>query len=371
MYYNVNVIICVLTMKKFLSICLAALMISSMVSVAAFAAAADWTSGNGFHIIEVADDGSRVEVEKNSPVTVTDNADGTIHVTHGGYYQSGDNWGGVSSNDTYNLNGLKVDVTFEEIPEATASTDCWMAVDFLKNCGPFYAAAANVADNPGFMSLVRFSQPAVSFHNGVDSFAALFNSSNILEDNSMFAIGAGDTLTVSVKMADTGYYEVTYTKNGESSYTITPGVDIEVVNAKALAELFADGKAHVTVMASCLGSQPDGFKYNVKVTDGTEFTAADIEANAAALAASQKEADDKLADEQAALDAMLGLTDGETEEQPEETPADDTNNDSAAPAVVDDAEDSSVNVGLIIAIIAIVVVVAVVVIVVLKKKGNK
>ncbi len=378
-FYNTR-----LTMKKFLSICLAALMIASAVSVAAFAAASDWTKGNGFHIVEQpGDKTTRTVVEENSPVTLTDNADGTIHVSHGGWFQGADNWGGVTSNNTYDLNGLEVEVKFDKVPEVTADTDCWIAIDFLKNSGPFNT---DVTKNPGFMTLIRFGKPFLQIMDGVSNFNPAYDS-QILDDNSVFAIKSGDTFKVKAERNSVGTYDFTFT-NGDKSLKVPA---TEILNATDFAALFEDGMAYVTVMASAINSHKDDFQYNIKVSNGSQTTEEDKQAIADALAEAERQEAERLAKEQAELDAMLN---GETVEDPadeqpkdetpaddeqpaDEQPADDNNDDKDAEPTVNNnvvdntEEEGGSNVGLIVGIIAAIVVIAIVVIIILKKKGAK
>jgi len=253
-----------MTMKRFIAMCLSALMIISCVSVVASAAAADWTPGNGSHIVV----GGEV-LEENTPVTVTDGADGVV-VTHGGYYQDGKNWSGVASNEKYNINGLEVTVRFDTIPEVTAADDCWICFDLLSK--PSMFDVTDVPGNPGFMSLIRFGLGFIQVFDGVESFNMVYDSQ--IDNPGFFTISSGDVITAKWEyiVDPTPAYEVTFTKNGKDSFTLP-------YTQENLVDCFADGKAHVVLNCNLIESQKDAFKYTIlSVTDGVEKTQEEIDA---------------------------------------------------------------------------------------------
>ncbi len=253
-----------MTMKRFIAMCLSALMIISCVSVVASAAAADWTPGNGSHIVV----GGEV-VQENTPVTVTDGADGVV-VTHGGYYQDGKNWSGVASNEKYNINGLEVTVRFDTIPEVTAADDCWICFDLLSK--PSMFDVTDIPGNPGFMCLIRFGLGFVQVFEGVESFNMVYDSQ--IDNPGFFTISSGDVITAKWEYVvdPTPVYEVTFTKNGKDSFTLP-------YTQENLVDCFADGKAHVVLNCNLIESQKDAFKYTIlSVKDGVEKTQEEIDA---------------------------------------------------------------------------------------------
>lgn len=345
-------------MKKFLSMCLVALMLVSCVSVVASAAAADWVAGNGFNIVKRNAEGKGEVVENNTPVTVTDAADG-VYITHGGYYQDGINWGGVASKEKYNLNGFEMVVRYDEVPTVTADDDCWMTFSFLEK--PEMFQVGNIAGNRGFMPLIRFGKPYVEFREGVGGFAKL-SDTQADPRTSMFAIKSGDVVTYSVDYTEDFLYVVGIKVN-----------DLEYTNKfSQYSELFADGKAHIITACSLMGAEKDAFKYTIlSVKDGVEKTAEDIAAEAAA-----KEEKAKLeAEEEARKEAEKQKKKEEREKQKaaEEAGevADDKKGDDKNEATTDIVEETGSNVIVwVIVAIAAVAIIAVVVVVVLKKKKN-
>lgn len=203
-----------------------------------------FVAGNGYNIIS--DDGDKIS--ENSPVTVAD-VEGGVQVSHGGYYQDGKNWGGVALKDAYKLDGLSVTVKYDQVPEVTSATDCWICIDFLNK--PQLFQVGDVAGNPGFMNLFRFGKPALELYNGITTFQGI---SGLEYDSSIFAIKSGDVVTVSAKL-EGDYYAFTITK-GDKSYTYT-------YESSDFTKVFTDGKAHVALSASCKGSQKDAFKYTI------------------------------------------------------------------------------------------------------------
>lgn len=352
-------------MKKFLSLCLVAVMLVASVSVVASAAAADWVAGNGFDIVENDEAGQKVTTTENSPVTVKDAADG-VAVSHGGYYTNGQHWGGVASAAQYNVDGLEVTVRFDQVPEVSAADDCWMTVDFLSKPQLFQVGA--VADNPGFMCLVRFGKPYIEIYEGVGGFTQVGNS-QAYDHNEIFAVKSGDTIKFKIAYdTENAQYKVTYT-NGETSYEVPETATVQLTDT-----FFANGgKANVAIAASLFGSQQDAFKYTIlSVTDGAPLTdevkaayeqhKADEEAKKQA----EKEEREKQREEEKKKKEEEKKK-AEEEAAKEDTAAEDKTADTA-----EVAETSSSNVGIIVAIVIIVIVViAIVAVVIVKKKGSK
>lgn len=399
-------------MKRFIAMCLAALMIVSA-SVVAGAAAADWTPGNGAHIVSKEGE----IISENTPVTVTDGADGTVVVKHGGYYQTGENWAGVASNGLYNINGLEVTVKFDVIPEVTAEDDCWICFDLLKE--PFMFYTNPTSKNPGFMNLIRFGRAYIEVYEGVEAFSQVYNSQT--DNPGFFTLKSGDVVTAKWEYITEPVigYKCTFTINEENVFEL-PYV------AENLVDCFPDGKAHVVLNCNLKGSEKDAFTYTiVNIKDGVEKTQEEIDAVAAIRAENERaakaeeaskyitDAEERInkaignVDESGVEEAVAKLQEGkdalaaakaaveagafdevegycdtakdaakDAEKLVREAnraaglPADgaQTNNEATTGAEV---EEGSSNIGLIIAIIVIaIVVIAAVVVVVLKKKKN-
>lgn len=205
-----------------------------------------FVAGNGYNLI--AADNS--VVEKNSPVTVTASEDG-VTVSHGGYYQDGKNWGGVALKDAHLLDGLSVSVRFDELPEVTTATDCWICIDFLNKPQLFQVGA--VSENPGLMDLIRFGSSRLELYDGVTSFNGV-KSLPVAADKTMYAVKKGDVLTLSAKLVGE-YYEFTLS-NGDKSVTW-------INDNAAFTKCFNEGKAHIAISASCKDSKKDAFKYTI------------------------------------------------------------------------------------------------------------
>lgn len=256
-------------MKKFLIYCLVAMMLVASVSVVASAAASDWTKGNGFHVYQSEDPATpkktsgRVQVEQNAPVTIED-ADGEYGVTvaHKGYYESGDNWGGVVSNERFGLNGLELTVVFEEVPVVDGSDDCWIALDLVNEPRSF---RTNDPYNPGVIDLIRFGRPEVEIY-GSTAWGRVGQSGLKGSD---FAVKSGDTLKLSARY-ELGQFFITYTHNDTAVWEVPGDLTLQ-----ASDEVFTDGTAHVLVMASCFGVDKN-FKYTVNVKPGVALTEEEI-----------------------------------------------------------------------------------------------
>ncbi len=269
-------------MKKFLSIALVAVLLcASFIVLAEAPKAEDAVVGNGFYLV-TREEGSETNdrSEAPSPVTVVDDEKG-LKVSHGGYFESSDNWGGVAINKEYDLNGLEVTVFFEKVPEITETTDCWVAIDFLKAPTTFSVGNFNVEEggNQGIEQLIIFSIPCVRLYTGINEFSQAYSSEKEEADvNAMFAIESGTTLKVRVDRNEVGEYTLTY-DNGYKTWTAP--------YAYPLNEIFTEGKAYPVVMASCFNSGENDFVYYITdITNGEPLTAEEIAAiNAAKLGA--------------------------------------------------------------------------------------
>ena len=110
-------------MKKFLSYALVAMLI--IAAVAMSASALTWGKGEGFWVHTGANYGEAVAIE-HSPITITNNPDGSITVEQGGYYkaptansaQDSTN-GGVFSTEPVGLDDLTIEVRFDKAPQTT------------------------------------------------------------------------------------------------------------------------------------------------------------------------------------------------------------------------------------------------------------
>lgn len=145
-------------MKKFLSLALATVAVFATASIAAYAEApkaADFKANNGFFIYE----GKENKTDVQDPADLSDTDKG-LKIVHGGYYSSGENCGGVVSNEKYDLNGFEATVYFEKAPEVTTDTDCWVAMDFLAAPRAFYTGDFNVeTGNQGMLDLSVSASP--------------------------------------------------------------------------------------------------------------------------------------------------------------------------------------------------------------------
>lgn len=272
-----------LTMKKFLSFALVAVMLVAAVSVIAFAEApkaADFTANNGFFIY----DGKENNTEVQDPATLTDTAQG-LQIVHGGYYTSGDNCGGVVSTNKYDLNGFEATIYFEKAPEVTTETDCWVAVDFLAAPRGFYTNNFNLeGENPGnqgILDLIRFGKPYLEVYNGITDFNQVYNTQSVdATVNEMFAIKSGTTLTVKVARNENGTYQLTFAREGFEDFVVPYEFPVQ--------DVFPDGKAHFSVIASCEIAPEDGWTYYITdVKNGAEMTAEEIAAIQEAKAAAE------------------------------------------------------------------------------------
>lgn len=278
-------------MKKFLSIALASLAVVASTAMAAYAEApkaAEYTANNGFFIYE----GKGTKTDVQDPATLADTDKG-LQIVHGGYYAGGDNCGGVVSTKKYDLNGFEATVYFEKAPEVTSDTDCWVAIDFLAAPRAFYTNNFSLeGDNPGnqgMLDLIRFGKPYIEVYDGVTGFSQTYNSQSAdATQNGIFAITSGTTLTVKVARTETGNYTMTFARDGFE--------DFEIPYEFPMADVFVDGKAHFSVIASCEIAPEDGWVYYITdVKNGVAMTEEEVAAivaakEAAALAEQTAEA---------------------------------------------------------------------------------
>lgn len=267
-------------MKKFLSLALATVAVFATASIAAYAEApkaADFKANNGFFIYE----GKENKTDVQDPADLSDTDKG-LKIVHGGYYSSGENCGGVVSNEKYDLNGFEATVYFEKAPEVTTDTDCWVAMDFLAAPRAFYTGDFNVeTGNQGVEDLIRFGKPYLEIYDGITGFSQVYNSQGVdASINEMFSIKNGTTLTVKLNRNENGSYKMTFAREGFE--------DFEVPYEFPMQDVFPDGKGHFSVIASCEIAPADGWTYYITdVKNGTEMTEEEI----AAIAKAKEEAE--------------------------------------------------------------------------------
>ena len=201
--------------------------------------AGDWVAGNGFLIDNA-----------NSPVTVTETDKG-IQVSHGGYYVNGVDWGGVASAAKYKLDGLKVEVYYDKVPEA--NSDNWIYIGFLSK--PQLFQVGDIPGNPGYVCLIRFDSGAWQHFEAVDSFAQTAS-----QNDDSFYVKSGDILTFEVKLV--GGEFVLYLNGIESTVTFA-----------ALPDVFPDGEAHIVLSAYQVDSPADSFTYTIVSINGEKTVA--------------------------------------------------------------------------------------------------
>ena len=267
-------------MKKFLSLALATVAVFATASIAAYAEApkaADFKANTGFFIYE----GKENKTDVQDPADLSDTDKG-LKIVHGGYYSSGENCGGVVSNEKYDLNGFEATVYFEKAPEVTTDTDCWVAMDFLAAPRAFYTGDFNVeTGNQGMLDLIRFGKPYIEVYEGITGFSQVYNSQGVdASTNEMFSIKNDTTLTVKIARNEDGTYKMTYAREGFE--------DFELPYAFPMNDVFPDGKAYFSVIASCEIAPADGWTYYITdVKNGTEMTEEEI----AAIAKAKEEAE--------------------------------------------------------------------------------
>ena len=227
------------TMKKVLFSAATALMLTAMTAIPALAAGSEnWVAGPGF-ISNGSEDGEY-------PVTITE-TDAGIQVSHGGYYQTGENWGGAAYLVPIELDGARVEITLDKFPEG--NQDCWFSVDFLTKPELFYAGD-NFSDNPGIVNLIRFATPQFQAF-GPDSFTLIANT-----DDEAFALAQGEQLVVEILEADDNTYQLVVND-------VICGGDFD------LTEISPDGKAYLVISGSQVdATATDNFVYTITSVNG-------------------------------------------------------------------------------------------------------
>ena len=180
------------------------------------------------------------------------------------------------------MNGFEATVYFEKAPEVTTDTDCWVAMDFLAAPRAFYTGDFNVeTGNQGVEDLIRFGKPYLEIYDGITGFSQVYNSQGVdASTNEMFAIKSGTTLTVKMARNDNGSYTMTFAREGFEDFVVPYELPMQ--------DVFPDGKAHFSVIASCEIAPADGWTYYITdVKNGTAMTEEEI----AAIAKAKEEAE--------------------------------------------------------------------------------
>lgn len=248
-------------MKKFLSYALVAMLLVAVVAVSA--SALTWNKGAGFWVHEGANYGEAVATV-HSPITVTNNPDGSVTVEQGGYYKSPTEKsaqdsvdGGVFSAEPVGLDGLTIEVYFDRVPVAT--NDCWFAFHVLNKSQLF----TTNGDTLGYKNLIRPYDAKMEFYKA--NFGSNGHSEVGVGDN-IFAIQTGDKLTMKIRY-ELGQYVFSYTNEtatGVKTFEVPAEKTLDLSN-----EVFnGTGKGYISVCGSLLGPDSD-WKYTVKVIEGT------------------------------------------------------------------------------------------------------
>ena len=226
-------------MKKVLFSAATALMLTAMTAIPALAAGSEnWVAGPGY-ISNGSEDGEY-------PVTITE-TDAGIQVSHGGYYQTGENWGGAAYLVPIELDGARVEITLDKFPEG--NQDCWFSVDFLTKPELFYAGE-NFGDNPGIVNLIRFATPQFQAF-GPDSFTLIANT-----DDEAFALAQGETLVVEILEANDNTYQLVVND-------VICGGDFD------LSDISPDGTAYLVISGSQVdATATDNFVYTITSVNG-------------------------------------------------------------------------------------------------------
>ena len=226
-------------MKKILFSAAAALMLTAMTAIPALAAGSEnWVAGPGF-VSNGSEDGEY-------PVTITE-TDAGIQVSHGGYYQSGENWGGAAYLVPIELDGARVEITLDKFPEPNG--DCWFSVDFLSKPELFYAGDS-FDQNPGITNLIRFANSQFQAF-GPDSWTHIANT-----DDAAFALEQGDTLVVEILKANDNTYQLVVND-------VICGGDFD------LSDISTDGTAYLVISGSQVdATETDNFVYTITSING-------------------------------------------------------------------------------------------------------
>ena len=227
------------TMKKTLFTAAAVLSMTAAIALPTLAAGSEnWVAGPGF-ISNGAEDGEY-------PVTITE-TDAGIQVSHGGYYQTGENWGGAAYLVPIELDGARVEITLDKFPEG--NHDCWFSVDFLTKPALFYAGD-NFGDNPGIVNLIRFATPQFQAF-GPDSFTLIANT-----DDEAFALAQGEQLVVEILEASDNTYQLVVND-------VICGGDFD------LSDISPDGMAYLVISGSQVdATATDNFVYTITSVNG-------------------------------------------------------------------------------------------------------
>lgn len=233
-------------MKKIIAVASSVLLAAATAIAVCAADTTNWIAGNGYNVV----DAEKQVVSENSPVTIDEKSETVVEVSHGGYYQNGENWGGVASKNEFDLENLAIRVTYTQVPEVYETTDCWMYVGVLSK--PEMFKVGDIPSNPGYVNLIRFGGRRIEIYDGIEAWK---NVATVSDCPELFEIKTGDVLNVMFIKDSEGLYHVRYVK-GDYTYTTEAAFDFD----KALG-----GKGHVVVSASRIESEKDAFKYTVEV----------------------------------------------------------------------------------------------------------
>lgn len=238
-------------MKKLFSLALVLVMIASLAVAVSAADTANWIAGNGYNLVSSdASTGEKLVVAKNSPVTLTENADGSVNVKHGGYYQDGKNWGGVASKELYRIDGLEITVKYNTIPEVVPNIDCWTHIGLASK--PELFQVGNVEGNPGFHNLIRFSKTNWEIYDGI----AAWKQIEVSEKHDRFNLVSGTTVTMRFHKNSGGLYNVYYKGDDGVEYKAEKEFDFDA---------YLKNGAYVVASASLIDSKENAFDYTVFV----------------------------------------------------------------------------------------------------------
>ena len=226
-------------MKKVLFSAATALMLTAMTAIPALAAGSEnWAAGPGF-VSNGTEDGEY-------PVTITE-TDAGIQVSHGGYYQTGENWGGAAYLVPIELDGARVEITLDKFPEG--NQDCWFSVDFLEKPELFFAGD-NFSDNPGIVNLIRFANNQFQAF-GPDSFSLIATT-----DDEAFSLAQGEKLVVEILEASDNTYQLVVND-------VICGGDFD------LSDISPDGTAYLVISGSQVdATATDNFVYTINSVNG-------------------------------------------------------------------------------------------------------
>lgn len=226
-------------MKKVLFSAATALMLTALTAIPALAAGSEnWAAGPGFV--------SNGTEAGEYPVTITE-TDAGIQVSHGGYYQTGDNWGGAAYLVPIELDGARVEITLDKFPEG--NQDCWFSVDFLAKPELFFAGD-NFSDNPGIVNLIRFANNQFQAF-GPDSFALIATT-----DDEAFSLAQGEKLIVEILEASDNTYQLVVND-------VICGGDFD------LSDISPDGTAYLVISGSQVdATATDNFVYTINSVNG-------------------------------------------------------------------------------------------------------